>query len=279
MIPLLRVELVKALKRMRTYVIFLIVIGIPVIMTIAVHANPPGAPGRGESGRAGGLFYLATNTGLVRPAAALRLMSGFLLVIIVAVFGGDAVAGEATWGNLRYLLMRPISRGRLLGTKFLVALLCAWIATVLVVLAGFVAGVIAFGYHDLNVPGLIFSSYSQSAGTLVGHLGIATAYVAWSLSAVVAFSFLFSVLTDAPTGAVFAGVGLYITSTILDAIDSVPSGIRNILPTHYFDSWVDMFTQNHVSTDMWKGAGITLAYVVVFVGAAAWHFRRKDILS
>jgi len=160
-----------------------------------------------------------------------------------------------------------------------VAVLCAWIATVLVVLAGFVAGVIAFGYHDLNVPGLIFSSYSQSAGTLVGHLGIATAYVAWSLSAVVAFSFLFSVLTDAPTGAVFAGVGLYITSTILDAIDSVPSGIRNILPTHYFDSWVDMFTQNHVSTDMWKGAGITLAYVVVFVGAAAWHFRRKDILS
>ena len=279
MIPLLRVELVKALKRMRTYVIFLIVIGIPVIMTIAVHANPPGAPGRGESGRVGGLFYLATNTGLVMPAAALRLMSGFLLVIIVAVFGGDAIAGEATWGNLRYLLMRPIGRGRLLGTKFVVALLCAWIATVLVVLAGFVAGVIAFGYHDLNVPGLIFSSYSQSSGTLVGHLGIATAYVAWSLSAVVAFSFLFSVLTDAPTGAVFAGVGLYITSTILDAIDSVPSGIRNILPTHYFDSWVDMFTQNHVSTDMWKGAGITLAYVVVFVGAAAWHFRRKDILS
>lgn len=275
MIPLLRVELVKALKRMRTYVVFLIVIGIPVIMTIAVNANPPGAPGRGESGRAGGLFYLATNTGLVMPAAALRLMSGFLLVIIVAIFGGDAIAGEATWGNLRYLLMRPIGRGRLLGTKFVVALLCAWIATVLVVLSGFVAGVIAFGYHDLNVLGLI----SQSAGTLVGHLGIATAYVAWSLSAVVAFSFLFSVLTDAPTGAVFAGVGLYITSTILDAIDSVPSGIRNILPTHYFDSWVDMFTQNHVSTDMWKGAGITLAYVVVFVGAAAWHFRRKDILS
>jgi ABC-type transport system involved in multi-copper enzyme maturation permease subunit len=30
---------------------------------------------------------------------------------------------------------------------------------------------------------------------------------------------------------------------------------------------------------MWKGAGITLAYVVVFVAVAALHFRRKDILS
>jgi hypothetical protein len=40
-----------------------------------------------------------------------------------------------------------------------------------------------------------------------------------------------------------------------------------------------MFTQNHVSSDMWKGAGLTLAYVVAFMVVAAWHFRRKDILS
>ena len=49
-IALLRIELVKALKRLRTYVAFGIVIGIPVIMTIAVHANPPDAP-RGDGGR------------------------------------------------------------------------------------------------------------------------------------------------------------------------------------------------------------------------------------
>lgn len=277
MIALLWVELVKALKRTRTYVAFAIVVGIPVIMTIAVHANPPDR--RGGNGPGGGLFYLATQSGLIMPAAALRLMSGFLLVIIVAIFGGDAIAGEASWGNLRYLLMRPIARGRLLGTKFVVALVCAWVATLLVVLAGFVAGVIAFGYHDLNAPVQFLSPYAQSSTQLLGDLAIATVYVAWSLSAVVAFSFLFSVLTDAPTGAVFAGVGLYITSTILDAIDSIPSGIRNVLPTHYFDTWVDMFTHNSVSSDMWKGAGLTLAYVVVFLGVAAWHFRRKDILS
>ena len=46
----------------------------------------------------------------------------------------------------------------------------------------------------------------------------------------------------------FAGVGLYITSPILDCHHSIPSGIRNILPTHYFDAWVDMFTQSHVSS-------------------------------
>ncbi len=117
------------------------------------------------------------------PASALRLMSVFLLVIVVAVFGGDAIAGEASWGNLRYLLMRPISRMRLLGAKFFVAMLCAWIAVSLVVLTGLIAGAIAFGLHPLNVP--ILTQYSQSNLDLLGHLAIATVYVSWTLSTVV----------------------------------------------------------------------------------------------
>ena len=61
----------------------------------------------------GRLLFLASQTGLILPAFALRITSAFLLVIVVALFGGDAIAGEASWGNLRYMLMRPISRGRL----------------------------------------------------------------------------------------------------------------------------------------------------------------------
>jgi ABC-2 type transport system permease protein len=277
MIALLRVESVKALRRLRTYIVFAIVIAIPVIMTIAIKTNPPDSS-QGEGGPGGGaLRFLSTQSGWVMPASALRLMSVFLLVIVVAVFGGDAVAGEASWGNLRYLLMRPIARGRLLGAKFFVAMLCAWIAVTLVVLTGLVAGAIAFGLHPLNVP--ILTGLSQSNADLLGHLALATVYVSWTLSTVVAFSFLVSTTTDAPTGAVFAGVGLYITSTILDSIDSIPSGIRNVLPTHYDGAWVDMFTRNQVSNEMGKGALLPLAYIAVFVAIAAWNFRRKDILS
>lgn len=278
MIALLRVEMVKAITRLRTYVAFGIVVAIPVIMTIAIKSNPPESA-RGDGGGPGGaaLRFLSTQSGWVMPASALRLMSVFLLVIVVAVFGGDAIAGEASWGNLRYLLMRPISRGRLLATKFVVAMACAWIAVTLVVLTGLVSGAIAFGLHPLDVP--LLTQYSQSNADLLGHLAIATVYVAWTLSSVVAFSFLVSTMTDSPTGAVFAGVGLYITSSILDSIESIPSGVRNVLPTHYDGAWVDMFTRNSISSDMGRGALLPLVYVTVFVAIAAWHFRRKDILS
>ena len=51
------------------------------------------------------------------------MSSSFLLVVVVALYCGDTVASEASWGSLRYLLSVPVPRGRLLGTKLLVSLL------------------------------------------------------------------------------------------------------------------------------------------------------------
>ena len=66
------------------------------------------------------------------PAAVLSVMSGFLLVVVAGTFAGDSVAGDAAWGNLRYLLMRPVPRGRLLVAKAFVAGVLIWVCTILV---------------------------------------------------------------------------------------------------------------------------------------------------
>jgi len=270
-IAVVRTELVKSLRRMRTYVAYGILMLIPVIMAVAIDLNPPAARGEGR------LLYLASQTGLLLPAFALRITSAFLLVIVVALFGGDAIAGEASWGNLRYMLMRPIGRGRLVVAKFAVAVFCAWVAVVLVVLTGLVVGVIFFGASSIGFP-LSLVVGGQSTGAILGHLAIATAYVAWSLTGVVAFSFMVSCMTDAPFGAIFAGVGLYFTSLILDSITSLGS-IRYVLPTHYFDSWVDLVTRGTWHSDMWRGMALQLGYVLLFALIGLGWFRRKDILS
>lgn len=270
-VAVIRTELVKSLRRTRTYVAFGIIILIPIIMAVAINLNPPGREGEGR------LLFLASQTGLILPAFALRITSAFLLVIVVALFGGDAIAGEASWGNLRYLLMRPIGRGRLIVAKFLVAVFCAWVAVILVVLTGLVVGIIFFGSDPINLS-LGFFSFTQSTSDILTHLGVATAYVAWSLTGVVAFSFMVSCMTDAPFGAIFAGVGLYFTSLILDSITSL-GNIRYGLPTHYFDSWVDLVTQGVWHSDMWRGVVLQLAYVTVFALVGLWWFKRKDILS
>ncbi len=270
-VAVLRTELVKNLRRLRTYISFGLLILIPVIMAVAIELNPPDARGEGR------LLYLASQTGLILPAFALRVTSALLLVVIVALFGGDAIAGEANWGNLRYLLMRPVGRGRLVLVKFAVAVLYAWLAVVTLVVTGLVVGAIFFGTDPIGFPLSLFVG-AQSTGDILAHLGVATAYVAWSLTGVVAFSFMVSCMTDVPFGAILAGIGLYFTSVILDAITSL-GNIRYVLPTHYFDAWVDLVTRGEWSSDLWRGVGLQLGYVLLFALIGLWWFKRKDILS
>jgi ABC-2 type transport system permease protein len=270
-LSVLRTELVKNLWRTRTYVAFAILVLIPIIMAVAIDLNPPDVRGDGR------LLYLASQTGLLLPGFALRVTSAFLLVIVVALFGGDAIAGEANWGNLRYLLMRPVTRGRLIFSKFVVAVVCAWIAVALVVVTALIVGAVVFGTDPIQFPLTLFTN-GQSTGQILWHLVVATAYVAWSLTGVVAFSFMVSCMTDAPFGAIFAGVGLYFTSLILDAISSLGS-IRYVLPTHYFDTWVDLLTRGEWHADLWRGALLQLVYIAVFFTIGLSWFRRKDIKS
>ena len=191
------------------------------------------------------------------PAAALALMSAFLLIIIVAIFGGDAMASDASWGNLRFVLMRPVGRVRLLAAKLFVAALLSWAAVLTVVLVALVGR-----RHRVRLASARRAAVRerparrvihQSIGDLLLHLGLATAYVSWMLTGLVAFTFLLSCITDSPAAATVTGVGLYITSQILDAIEPLGS-LRYVLPTHYFDSWRDLIFQGHATSDMARGA-------------------------
>jgi ABC-2 type transport system permease protein len=265
-----RTELQKQFLRVRTYVTFGFVMLIPLLITLAVRYGD-----RGQAANGDGLFALSRGSGLVLPAAALLMMSRFLLVVVVAIFAGDAIAGEATWGNLRYLLVRPIGRSRLLGAKLATALVLMLCATLLIVATGLAAGGLAFGIHPLDVPVI---GIHQSIGALLVHLGIASAYVAWHMVPIIAIALMVSTMTDNPTGAIGAGVGLSVVSQILDAIPQL-GALRSVLPTHYLDDWRLLIVQGHMDGDMWRGVLLQIPYILVFCAIAFAWFRRKDVLS
>ena len=272
MARLLRTELVKQIHRPRTWLALGFVTLVPVIIAVALNANPPSGDGPREGER---FFELATQTGLMLPVAALRVMSRFFLVVVLCLFAGDAIASEAGWGNLRFVLTRPVGRGRLLTAKLAVATLFGLIATFLVAASGLIAGGISFGFEPLSIP---FLGISQSVGTLLAHLGLAVVLIWWGLAGVVAFGFMISTMTDSPSGAIFAAVGLYIVTSILGAIYSL-GAIRFAMPTYYFDAWSDLFLGKGFTDDMWRSVLVQIPYVLVFVGIAFWWFRRKDITS
>jgi ABC-2 type transport system permease protein len=199
---------------------------------------------------------------------------GFLLVVAVALFCGDTVASEANWSSLRYLLAAPVPRSRLLRQKLVVALGFAATAVVSLPLMALVAGTVAFGWGDVQLP----TGGTFPAGTAIGRIGVIVGYALVSQLVVAALAFLLSVVTDSPLGAVGGAVGLVIVSNILDAVTALGSW-REFLPTHFMYAWMDALQPTIQWTGMIKGTAISVAYSVVLLALAFRRFRGKDIVS
>lgn len=266
---MIRGEMYKSVRRMRTWAAFGALAALPIIATVATALSEGS-----ESGNPS-FYTISTASGVNNAIAALAFMSPFFLAIVVAVFGGETVAGEAQWGTLRSLLVRPVGRVRLLFRKLSAAMVLSVVATYWIAVVGLVAGTIAFGWHGVRAP-LVGEVWSAWEGAM--RLGLASGYVAWSSLFILAFAFMISTMSDQPYGAMGAAVGLAISSQILDALPALEN-VQPWLPTHYLFAWQQFFLPRPDWDPLTKGMLVQLLYAAVFLGAALWWFRRKDILS
>jgi len=270
----LRVEFVRQLRRRRTLVAYLLVIALPVIVSLAVKFGSEADSGRRLGSGSADLVGLATAGAANFTVTMFFFASGFLLLVIVALFCGDTVASEASWSSLRYLLAAPIPRRRLLRQKLIVGLTLALGAIAVLPVASFAIGLVAFGTDPLQSPlGATFTA-SESLGRIAA-IGL---YIFVSLLFAAGIAFLMSVLTDAPLGAVGAAVVLVIVSNILNAIDALGS-LREWLPTHYAQAWLDLLGTDIAWTDMARGAAYSVVWCSLCVAYAVFRFDRKDIVS
>src|SRR3954463_9664222 len=142
----LRSELRLIFRRRRNLAGLAVLAAVPVFISIAVNAS---APGRDRGGP--DFFSSITENGLFVALAAMSIELGLFLPLGVAAISGDAVAGEANIGTLRYLLTVPVQRARLLAVKYAAVVIFTFVATLTVSLTGMVAGLVLFGGGDMTL--------------------------------------------------------------------------------------------------------------------------------
>lgn len=265
---MIRIELIKQIRRLRTWIAWAALAGPPTIAAIAQKINPEDPEG-GE-----GVYQFSASTGMNHTLASLAFMTPFFLVVVVSLFSGEAVAGEANWGTLRYLLVRPVRRTRLLLAKFVTVLVLSAISTFVIVAAALLVGSVLFGWGPIQGP----FGFEIPVGESLAKIGLSAVYVIWSLSGVIAFGFMLSTMTNVAGGAAGGAIGLAIASQILDGITAM-GDVRYFLPTHYWSMWSTLFFEWTSTSQMIRGAVLQLAYVLLFGAVARWWFNRKDILS
>ncbi|MBJ7002806.1 ABC transporter permease [Streptomyces sp. CRPSP2-6A1] len=268
---LLRSELLTTLRRWRALVLLGVLAAVPVLIGVVVKVRAGG----GSSGAAGPAFLgQVTDNGLFLVCTALAATLPFFLPMAVGVVAGDSIAGEADAGTLRYLLVAPAGRTRLLLVKYATVVAFCLLATLVVAASALLTGVLLFPVGDLMTISGTTISFTDG---LLRALLIALV-VAASLIGVAALGLFVSTLTSSGIAAMAATVGLVVTAQILDQFPQLHA-VRPYLFSHYWLSFADLMRDPVYWHDLVRGLGLQALYAAVF-GSAAWaRFTTGDITT
>jgi ABC-2 type transport system permease protein len=306
------VELVKLLRRPRTWISVVLTCALPFMVAVFVtitHLVPP--PGQGSA-----FLSAVLQDGALYPAAALALVLPVFLPVAVAVVAGDSIAGEASTGTLRYLLVRPVGRTRLLVAKLISVTVYVLLMVLAVTFTAYATGVFLLGPSQAAAvglgpagsgaagaggagPGLAgpgLAGQAPTAGQAAGgavtslsgaplsllqlteRIAGAIAFITVSMLGVAAIALFLSTITDSALGSALGALAALVASEILVTLNAA-TVVQPYLPTRYWLAWIDFFRQPVFWRDIQRGFGIQAVYVVVFLAAAWANFATKDITA
>lgn len=272
---LLRMEFWKLLKRGRTYIGPL---GIAAIVLPTVIAFKHGEFARDiERFMESDLVLIGSPfNALFIARAVLPPTVFFFLPLFVSLVAGDQVSGEAGDGTLRSLLVRPISRVKLLAAKFVVSLAYALFLTVYLGVLAFGTGWLFFGIGAL----VSWSDGLRYFGVQEGMERLLLAYSAVGvyLVAVSGVAFLLSVFFNgslAPVGGTMAIMLVFGTLGQLSYFEK----LKPWLFTTYVDLFIRSFDIPLDLADFQKGGLVLAGWGITCFLIALFIFNRKDVLS
>lgn len=267
---LLRSELRLLFGRRRNQILLLVLALVPVLIGVAIRVST----GEAEPGEGPPFLDRVSGNGMFLAFTGLATVVPFFLPLTVGVVSGDAVAGEAQAGTLRYLLTVPVSRARVLAVKYGALVVFAVAASLLVAAVGLVVGWALFPTGDVT----LLSGTSISATSAIWRSVLVALYVATSLAGLAAIGLAVSTFTEVPVGAMATTVVLAITSQILDAIPQL-SWLHPWLFSHHWLAFGDLLRDPVPTGVMVDGLLLQAGWIVVALSIAYSRFTTRDITS
>ncbi|WP_324786288.1 ABC transporter permease [Streptomyces sp. H51] len=268
-------ELRTTFRRWRTLALLGVLAAVPVLVGIAVKIETSDGSSVGRGGGEGPAFISQiTNNGLFLVFTALAATLPFFLPMAIGVVAGDAIAGEANAGTLRYLLVAPAGRTRLLLTKYATVLSFCLVATLVVAVSALTVGALLFPLGDLTTISGTRIGFAEGLGRAL----LIALVVAASLVGMAALGLFVSTLTNSGIAAMATTVGLLITVQILDQIPQLHA-VQPYFFSHYWLSFADLMRDPVYWDDLVRNLGLQALYAAVF-GSAAWaRFTAKDVTA
>jgi len=290
---LLQIELFKIFRRPRTYIPFGAIAAMVLIIQLGLKFD-----GRSYlelmMSSLSDSFYIPYNMIMNGYLVAFVILNTLLIQVplLVALVAGDTIAGEANMGTLRLLVSRPFSRTQLMLVKFGASVIYTVLLLVWMALLALFLSMLLFGTNDMLIARNNVMEQIRAPDVLWRYIA-AFGYATVALSTVAALAFLLSVFAENSIGPIVSTISIVIVLTILSEmrIPLYDNTVKPWLFTSHMLAWKGFFysrsngegaaipgTVENLPAIL-RSLGILLAYIVAFVAAAIWVFRKKDILT
>ena len=259
-------EVVWVFRRPRTWISLLLLALVPVVIAIGIQIG--GGP-RGSRGAS--IYSVIAGNGLVLPVVALAANLTLLLPLVAAMWSADAIAGEASNGTLRGLLIAPVGRVRLLGVKAFGVAVAILAACLLITVVGAITGLVVVGSPSM----LTMSGTTLSMGAAIGRLAIAAGWVAVQIFAVGAVALAISTWTEHPLVVLAATIAGAIVFGVLSAIPAL-SFLQPYLLTNSWTSLTDVLRDPMPTAGLVHGLAEAGCYLLVGLSVALARMVTRD---
>jgi len=275
---LLLIEIYKVFIRRRSYIAFVAVFLVIIVLLLAL--NYEGEEMLGfitTSFQDSFSFQGSLINGNLFAHVVLRSLWVHIPILLVLVTG-DLVAGECQAGTVRLILSRPISRFAFISKKFVAGFIYAILLVLFLALASLGLGHLFFGDGDLLVIGNGLSIFN--ADDVFWRFALAFSFGTLSMLTVVSMAILMSVVFDNSVSAILSSLAIVIVLTFISSFNlGALSVVQPFLFTTYMGSWNSFFVYNIDMFQIAMESVVLLVHILFFYFMSLFIFSRKDILS
>lgn len=198
---------------------------------------------------------------------------------LIALVAGDLLAGEATAGTYRILLTRPVSRFKVVSSKFIAGNIYTFLLILWLAIVSMGVGAILFGFGELIVIRPSGVLILDRADVLWRFL-LAYGFAVLGMSVVCSLALFFSSLVENAIGPIVSTMAVIIVFIIVSEIKiDLFKSIRPYLFTNYILSWRMFFSDPVNISKVLEAVLILFGHIVFLFSITAIIFKRKDILS
>jgi ABC-2 type transport system permease protein len=208
------------------------------------------------------------------------LILQFLIIqmpLLVTLVSGDVISGEHATGTLRYLLMRPQSRGQIYFAKWIVSMsytlmLLIWLGILALVVSRFIfpAGDLMAAFSD----GIHVTRDAECIPKFLQAFGIAFL----ALGLITSFAMMLSAIAENSIAPIIIVMSTVIIFTVLSTFDlPVFDVLKPFMFTTHMIVWRSLFEQPVSWPDILVSCGIMLAHIIGFYFIGYYYFKKKDI--